>query len=63
MKLLRFPTSLSVGGEIVELIPMLKLLRLINKDPYGKGWMVKIKISDKAECDNLLTAEKYKALL
>ncbi len=53
-----------VGGEIAEVNPDIEASpELINNDPYGKGWMVKIKISDKAECDNLLTAEKYKALL
>lgn len=33
----------------------------VNKDPYGKGWMIKMKIGDKAELDNLLTPEAYKA--
>jgi glycine cleavage system H protein len=35
----------------------------VNKDPYGKGWMVKIKITDPSEASTLLTAEKYKGLL
>lgn len=33
----------------------------VNKDPYGKGWMVKIQIGDKLELDKLLTPEAYKA--
>lgn len=33
----------------------------VNKDPYGKGWMIKMKIGDKAELDDLLTPEAYKA--
>jgi glycine cleavage system H protein len=36
---------------------------VVNKDPYGNGWMVKIKITDPSEVSSLLTAEKYKALL
>ena len=32
---------------------------LVNSDPYGEGWMVKIEISEKAELDGLLTAEEY----
>lgn len=53
-----------VSGEILEVNPELENAPdQVNKDPYGKGWMVKIKISDKSELDSLLTAEKYKALL
>lgn len=53
-----------VSGEILEVNPELENAPdQVNKDPYGKGWMVKIKISDKSELDDLLTAEKYKALL
>lgn len=36
---------------------------LINKDPYGEGWIVKIKITDLSKLTDLLTAEKYKALI
>jgi glycine cleavage system H protein len=36
---------------------------MINKDPYGKGWMIKIKIADPSETKNLLSAEKYQELL
>lgn len=53
-----------VGGEILEINPALEdSPDLVNKDPYGKGWMVKIKISDPSEIEELLTAEKYEALL
>jgi glycine cleavage system H protein len=34
---------------------------LVNKDAYGEGWMVKIKMSDPSEFDNLLTADAYKS--
>jgi glycine cleavage system H protein len=33
---------------------------LINKDPFGDGWMIKIKMSDKSELDSLLSADDYK---
>lgn len=36
---------------------------LINKDPYGDGWMIKIEIINEAEYDELLTPEQYKAQL
>ncbi len=34
---------------------------LVNKDPYGKGWIIKVKIEDEAQLDGLLNAEAYKA--
>ena len=53
-----------VSGEILELNPALEETPdVINKDPYEKGWMVKIKITNPAETASLLTAEQYKALL
>ena len=35
----------------------------VNKDPYGQGWMVKVKMSDKSELASLLDANTYKALV
>ncbi|MCU0462032.1 MAG: glycine cleavage system protein GcvH [Bacteroidales bacterium] len=53
-----------VGGEILEVNPAITdTPDVINKDPYGKGWMIKIKMTDPAEVKELLDAEKYKALL
>jgi glycine cleavage system H protein len=53
-----------VSGEIIEMNPALdESPDIINKDPYGKGWMVKIKITNPTEVSELLTAEKYKAIL
>jgi len=53
-----------VGGEVIELNPKLeKSPEVVNKDPYGDGWMVKIKITDPSEVKSLLSAEKYKAIL
>jgi len=36
---------------------------LVNADPYGKGWMIKIKISDPSQLDDLMTADAYQALV
>jgi glycine cleavage system H protein len=53
-----------VGGEVMEVNPELENKPdVVNKDPYGKGWMIKIKLSDPAEVKELLSAESYKALL
>ena len=53
-----------VSGEITEVNEKLAdEPEIINKDPYGEGWMVKIKLSDTAELDNLLTADLYKELI
>ena len=53
-----------VSGEILELNPALEETPdVVNKDPYGKGWMVKIKITDPAELSELLSAESYKGIL
>jgi glycine cleavage system H protein len=53
-----------VGGEILQKNPALEETPdAVNKDPYGKGWMIKIKISNPAELNELLTPEKYKELV
>ena len=53
-----------VSGEILEVNPVLEESPdFINKDPYGKGWMVKINITSLAETSSLLTPEQYKALV
>jgi glycine cleavage system H protein len=50
-----------VSGEIVEVNAILEdNFQLINQDPYGDGWLIKIKISDPSELDSLLTAAQYK---
>lgn len=36
---------------------------VINKDPYGEGWIIQIKMSDPAETDDLLTADQYRELI
>ena len=55
---------LPVGGEVLEFNEGLEdEPELVNKDPYGKGWIVKIKINDEAELDGLLSADAYKTLI
>ena len=55
---------LPLSGEIVEFNTGLEDdPELVNTDPYGAGWMIKIKVSDLAEFDTLLTAEGYKELI
>jgi len=53
-----------VGGEILEVNPAIEETPdVVNKDPYGKGWMIKIRITDPEEVNALLSAEKYQELL
>ena len=55
---------LPVGGEILEVNPELEEHpELVNQDPYGKGWMIKVSMSDAAELDELMDAEAYKAMI
>jgi glycine cleavage system H protein len=53
-----------VSGEIIELNAALeKSPEVVNKQPYGGGWMVKIKIKDANELNNLLDVKKYRELI
>jgi glycine cleavage system H protein len=53
-----------VGGEIIEANEALNdKPELVNKDPYGEGWMIKIKITDLKEIDSLLSPENYKKMI
>ncbi|HCC69595.1 MAG TPA: glycine cleavage system protein GcvH [Bacteroidales bacterium] len=53
-----------VGGEVLEINPDLEdSPEVVNKDPYGKGWMVKVKVTDPAEIEELLSPEEYKELI
>ncbi|GEL09927.1 glycine cleavage system H protein [Flavobacterium glycines] len=55
---------LPLSGEIIEFNSGLEdAPELVNSDPYGEGWMIKIKASDLAEYDTLLTSEAYKELI
>lgn len=49
-----------VGAEIVEVNEALEEdPSLVNSDPYGDGWMVRIRVVDESELDNLMDAEEY----
>ncbi|WP_317168663.1 glycine cleavage system protein GcvH [Mangrovibacterium lignilyticum] len=53
-----------VGGEVLEFNSALEdSPELINKDAYGEGWMVKVKIEDAAQLDELMDAAAYTAML
>ncbi|HRR92709.1 MAG TPA: glycine cleavage system protein GcvH [Bacteroidales bacterium] len=53
-----------VSGEILEMNGEIEATPdVVNKDPYGKGWMIKVRIQDMSELDELLTPEAYKSLL
>ncbi len=50
-----------VSGKVVEVNPALEdEPELVNKDPYGEGWLVKVECSDLSELDALLSSEDYK---
>lgn len=53
-----------VSGEIVEINESLEDdPELVNSEPYGSGWMVKIKLSDPSELDGLLSVDDYKEVV
>ena len=55
---------LPLSGEIIEFNDELESTpESVNSDPYGTGWMIKIKISNSEEIDSLLSSESYKELI
>lgn len=55
---------LPVTGTIIEINPELNNQpELVNSDPYGEGWMVKVKVDDPADIEKLLDAGAYAALV
>ena len=55
---------LPVSGEITEMNEGLEdNPELINDDPYGEGWIIKMKISDQSQLSDLLSADTYKDLI
>lgn len=53
-----------VTGEVLEVNPELKdAPQLVNEDAYGKGWIIKVNVSDAAELDELLSAAEYEQLI
>ena len=52
------------SGKIVEINSKLSdTPEMVNSDPYGEGWMIKIEISDNSEINELLNSESYKILI
>ncbi|MBZ9729555.1 glycine cleavage system protein GcvH [Salegentibacter sp. JZCK2] len=55
---------LPLSGEIIEFNESLEdEPEKVNSDPYGEGWMIKIKFSDKSQLEDLLSADAYKEVL
>lgn len=53
-----------ISGEIIEFNENLESNpEEVNKDPYGKGWMIKIKISDTSQLNDLLSSDEYKNII
>ena len=53
-----------IAGEVIEFNEELETTpELINKDPFGKGWIIKVKLADTGELDKLLDADAYKELI
>jgi len=52
------------SGEVLEVNPLLEEHpELVNSDPYGKGWLIRIKLKEPSGISGLLSAEQYTALL
>ena len=55
---------LPLAGEIIEFNEMLESEpEKVNDDPYGEGWMIKVKISDATQVDNLMSPAEYKEMI
>jgi len=53
-----------LSGEVVDVNSTLtRSAGTINSDPYGEGWLVKVRMSDPSEADLLLTADEYRAMI
>mgnify|MGYP006064616933 FL=1 len=53
-----------IAGEVLEFNEALEAdPELVNNDPYGEGWMIKVKMSDVSEIENLLSDEAYSNLI
>jgi glycine cleavage system H protein len=53
-----------VSGEVIEVnTELADKPELVNKDPFGKGWMIRIKVTDKNELASLLTPDDYRKMI
>ena len=56
--------NMPVTAEVIEVNEALNdHPELVNNDPYGEGWMVKVQVKDEAELSSLLDADAYQAIL
>ena len=56
--------NMPVTGEVLEVNGALDAQpELVNNDPYGEGWIIRISVKDAAELDNLMDAKAYQAIL
>lgn len=53
---------LPISGTILEVNPALSSPELVNSDPYGEGWMIRLKPQDPADLDNLMDAAAYQGI-
>lgn len=52
------------SGEVLEVnAELADAPELVNQEPYGKGWLIKVSVADAAELDSLLSAEEYQQLI
>ncbi|MFC5412003.1 glycine cleavage system protein GcvH [Larkinella bovis] len=55
---------LPLAGEVLEINPEVeKSPELVNDDPYGRGWIIRLKVTDGTDADDLLSADAYKDLV
>ena len=53
-----------VSGKVIEVNPDLEgAPESVNQDPYGKGWMIKVEMSDPSELETLMDAAQYEAMI
>ncbi len=53
-----------ISGKVVEVNPELEdEPELVNTDPYGEGWLIKVEYSDSSQLDSLLSSDVYKKLI
>jgi glycine cleavage system H protein len=57
------PLEAPVSGEVVEVNPdVLENPDIVNAEPYGSGWLIKVRLEDRAELDDLISEEEYAEL-
>ena len=57
------PLEAPVSGEVVEVNPdVLENPDIVNAEPYGSGWLIKVRLDDSGELDDLISEEEYAEL-